>query len=92
MSSPWGEEWAVVYSEVDRMRIRAWWDQLRPIVSSHAARTLVEMRMAKEKWGVRYTEEQEAILHSFDRQKHQAQHGKKEQSGMEKKTVDGGHT
>jgi hypothetical protein len=73
------------------MRARAWWDQLRPVHSAEATRTLVEMRMAKEKWGVRYTEEQErALARSFARQKHQAQHGQKEETRVEQKTVESG--
>ena len=94
MSSPWGEEWSVVYSEVDRMRMRAWWDQLRPVHSAAATRSLVEMIIAKDKWGVRYSEEQERIIRRvlFARQKHQAQHGKKEETCMEEQAIHGGCT
>ena len=54
--------WNAAFSERDQQRATAWTQALRPYHSEVATQTLVEMMIAKEKWGVMYSTEQEAVL------------------------------
>ena len=88
--------WNAAFSERDQERATRWSLLLRPFHSEVATQTLIEMMMAKEKWGVMYSEQQEAVLARtyglLRRQQHQAEHGHEKEARVKEHTVDRGRT
>ena len=56
------DQWNAAYSEQDLLLAAAWKERLKILHSETATRTLIEMILAKKKWGVMYSEEQEKMI------------------------------